>query len=998
MMQNLSIKVKLLIIVFTIISVITIFLTIQSVSTIKTLSNQNIEQFSKQIIDEKKLSLKNYVDMASGILEIYRKKVTKDTTKEELETIKKEAIKAMDAMTYGDNGYVFVWSYEGVPLAFHPRPDLIGKNLLELKGGDGRWVIKDHIANAKKSGGHYYIYKWRTIKGSKYQTKISYSFGVQDWGWFVGTGEYMAKEEVLIAKKKKELTVETNNLIMKIILNALIFIIIVGVIFYFILQKMITKPLEKLQNGLNNFFDFLQNKTKNIKPIVIDSQDEFGEMFNSINNNIGVSAKLHSEIHKLNKNLEEKIKERTLELYKQKDEFEAIYRGTKDALAILDMKSNFLAVNPAYLEMTGFTKDELLATSCLALTVENDIQSSKDAMKEVLEAGYIKNFEKACVIKNNKIIIINMSMSVLKNPDRILISVRDITKQKQNEELLQNTMDKAEEAVKIKSEFLANMSHEIRTPMNGIIGMSHLVLQTNLEDKQKNYIQKIDSSAKILLNIINDILDFSKIEAGKLEINKINFDMCNILEIIKNTLELKALEKALEFEIFCDDPKNSIFYGDNIRITQILINLTNNAIKFTNKGSVKVYISKQNNNIVRFQVIDTGIGLTKEEQSKLFQSFSQADGSTTRKYGGTGLGLSISKQLVELMNGEIWIESEVGVGSKFIFEIALNKGDKTKIKKSKEVDKTKITTLKDSKILLVEDNTINQEIIIGLLEDSQIEIDVANNGQEAVEKFNKNNYELILMDIQMPIMDGYEATKKIRENDKNIPIIALTANAMKEDIEKTKKAQMNEHLNKPIDVEKLYQTLLKYISKKINNTTEIKQTKDIDLPKFKNINIDRGMQHMANNQKLYLKILKTFYENYKNLSLDDLDNENLKRVLHTIKGLSANIGATKLHQITKELEKTYDKSLYDEFSKELNGIILDLELLPKNEQVTTTKQIVDEESIFQDLKNALKTRKIKQYNSIIEEMQNYELKEQELFEQIKQLVKDYKFKEALKLL
>ncbi len=241
--------------------------------------------------------------------------------------------------------------------------------------------------------------------------------------------------------------------------------------------------------------------------------------------------------------------------------------------------------------------------------------------------------------------------------------------------------DKAQKATKTKSQFLANMSHEIRTPMNGIIGMSHLALETSLNEKQKEYIQKINNSANSLLSIINDILDFSKIEAGKLDINKIDFEFKYLLQNISDVVKFKADEKGLDFEINYDE-KILYLHGDSLRISQILINLMNNAIKFTESGYIKVNIINTGiDNIYKFEVEDTGIGLTKEQISKLFQSFTQADGSTTRKYGGTGLGLSISKQLVELMGGKIWVESRYGVGSKFIFEIKLEEANRAEIPK-----------------------------------------------------------------------------------------------------------------------------------------------------------------------------------------------------------------------------------------------------------------------------------------------------------------------------
>ncbi|MCK5295138.1 MAG: response regulator, partial [Arcobacteraceae bacterium] len=434
------------------------------------------------------------------------------------------------------------------------------------------------------------------------------------------------------------------------------------------------------------------------------------------------------------------------------------------------------------------------------------------------------------------------------------------------------------------------------------------------------------------------------------------------------------------------------------------INLINNAIKFTHSGNVKLNISNINDTY-KFEIKDTGIGISKEQQSKLFKSFSQADASTTRKYGGTGLGLSISKQLVELMDGEIYCESELGNGSTFTFTVRLPKGDKNNIEYKQQIDISKITTLKNSNILLVEDNIINQEIILGILENSGINIDTANNGKEAVDMFSKNNYELILMDLQMPIMGGIEATQIIRttKNGKDIPIIALTANAMKEDVQRTKDAGMNEHLNKPIDVDKLYETLLKYISKKVDVVTKSLDKKDnINIPTFVNIDTTIGLSYMNENKELYLKILNDFKNNYSNCNLDNLDNSEFQRVTHTIKGLSANIGAVELNKISKELDKTQDKDLLPKFYSELNLVISELKSLLVDKKNNNLLELSDEKRVelFDKLKKALNSNRPKQYKPIIEEIEQYQLddKEEEFFNKIKSLVEKYKIADAIKLI
>ncbi len=558
----------------------------------------------------------------------------------------------------------------------------------------------------------------------------------------------------------------------------------------------------------------------------------------------------------------------------------------------------------------------------------------------------------------------------------------------------------ADESNKQKSEFLANMSHEIRTPMNGIIGMSYLTLQTSLDTKQKKYVKNIDSSAKLLLKIINDILDFSKIEAGKLKIEQVNFSLAQVVLDIENLNRPFALKKNTEIKFECIE-SDLTYYGDPLRVGQIITNLLNNAIKFTQDGKITLHVENLEDGILRVSIQDSGIGISQEQQEHLFDSFTQADGSTSRKYGGTGLGLSISKQLVELMDGKIWVESELGKGSTFIFEIKLAVVDNMALTQEKKAQESVFLSplFKENRILLVEDNLINQEILVGLLEDNNLIIDIANNGVEAIEMFKHHKYSLILMDIQMPIMDGYKASKKIRMIDKNIPIIALSANAMKEDVAKTLSLGMNEHLTKPIDIQKLYKVLQKYLPYEVQEKERVDELK---IPEFKNIDTTLGLKHLDGNKKLYLKILNNFKENYKALNLRELSDEEFKIATHTLKGLSANIGASTLHIVAKELDETGDRTQIPKLYQQLSLVLEELNSLAMPKRELNLKEIdrQDTQKLFAELKHALLSKRPVKYKSVIQEIECYRLEttEKELFRKIKSLTDRYKIDEALHLI
>ena len=438
---------------------------------------------------------------------------------------------------------------------------------------------------------------------------------------------------------------------------------------------------------------------------------------------------------------------------------------------------------------------------------------SKDGRKVCLKTNGIPLFDK----NGNLIGYLGVYKDITKEKLYEEELIKEIAERKKTEIKLIKTKEEAEAATFSKSLFLAKMSHEIRTPMNGIIGTIDILKDTILTGEQKDFLDIIDVSANNLLSIINDILDISKIEAGKVELENKNFNLYIIVDEIIKLLSFKASEKSLIIHKNISQEVPEFVIGDFVRLKQIIINLMNNAIKFTKKGSITLEIekTKQVNNKIHllFRIIDTGTGISEEGQKRLFQEFSQADISITRKYGGTGLGLIISKKLSKLMDGEIGVESKIGTGSTFWFTVVLETGSEIKKESEKKPMKEKQEISKKLSILVAEDNVINQKVAMINLKQLGHNVEIAVNGKMAVDMYNKNKYDLILMDIQMPVLDGIEATKEIRKIEKEnnvsdkIKIVAITANAMKEDKNKCLSAGMDDYITKPFKSEDMDRAL-----------------------------------------------------------------------------------------------------------------------------------------------------------------------------------------------
>jgi two-component system, sensor histidine kinase and response regulator len=759
------------------------------------------------------------------------------------------------------------------------------------------------------------------------------------------------------------------------------------------------------------------------------------------------------------------------ELKASEERFRRLFEDSADAMLLID-DSRFVECNAAAVAMLRMrSRDELLNHSPIDLSppIQADgtpsMEKAQILMAQVMERGSLR-FEWLHRRADGEVFPVEILLTTIEQHGRRLVHTvwRDITERKRAEEAVRAARQKAEEATQAKSDFLANMSHEIRTPMNGILGMAHLCMKTDLTPRQREYLQKIDRSAHSLLGIINDILDFSKIEAGKLTMERIGFGLEEVFENLTSVVGMRAHEKGLEvlFRIASETPLHLV--GDPLRLQQVLVNLCSNAVKFTEQGEVVVSVKPvridDGEVELEFAVSDTGIGMTPDQQARLFRPFTQADSSTTRKFGGTGLGLSISLRLVELMSGQLRLESEPGKGSTFRFtarfgcqdraarahhlaavdlrgtrvlviddnstsrqileemleamsfevtlatsareglaklttadasdpfqlvlidwempeldgltaawiireatslqqrpklilitaygsELMSNQAEQAGLvgvlvkpisnsslfntimhafisgapdddTQRRVADGERLVDLTGLRVLLVEDNEINRELASQLLRDVGVVVSTAQNGREAVQKVTTESFDGVLMDIQMPEMDGYQAARAIRAQSElaALPIIAMTANAMLVDRAKALDAGMNDHLPKPIDPGELYAAIKRWFkphalvsSPQSGRPPAAITDREVAIEYLDGIDLADGLKRVAGNRPLYRNLLLKFRQSQADAAseirqaLAAGDRQRAERVAHTIKGIAGSIGAKELQAAAAAVEQ-----------------------------------------------------------------------------------------------
>ena len=672
-----------------------------------------------------------------------------------------------------------------------------------------------------------------------------------------------------------------------------------------------------------------------------------------------LQTELHSQLRHRDESAHELARQRDLLnewLDRQGHQLDDVLATMADGAALLDATGSIEHANPAFVSLLGVTQ---APTPQSPRRFREWLQrpSWPSIMERLGREGRVSAEEFWLRNEQGQEVPVEASLSVIESDDarqplRVQMIVRDLRARRETERALIDAREAAEAATRAKSEFLANMSHEIRTPMNAILGFTELLLSTDLNARQRDFLSKTRSSAQTLLGVINDILDFSKIEAGKLELEVRPFLLDEVLSDVTSIIAVPASSKGLRFRLDTADDVPRELVGDALRLTQVLVNLCSNAVKFTQQGEVVVVTRRAQDSslppgrvALNFSVRDTGIGMSEQEQARLFKPFTQADTSTTRRYGGTGLGLVISRQIVHMMGGELAVRSAPGEGSDFHFDVHLGRAEQVMQAKPAPSDRMgdalaqARVALQGVRVLLVEDNPINQEVAREVLAAAGVNVSTADHGQAALTQLAQTDvapFDLVLMDVQMPGLDGYETTRRIRASRASwhaIPIIAMTAHATARDRTEAQEAGMNDYLTKPFEPATLLRTLMRWrpAHAKLEESGSATASTPggtggggggVPAPPHANTNgsngsasdalpgisKEAGMRFCAGREDLYRRVLRSFAQNWADViarmqrHLGHEDWSEAAGLIHTFKSDAATIGAEALAQCSRDLE------------------------------------------------------------------------------------------------
>ena len=626
---------------------------------------------------------------------------------------------------------------------------------------------------------------------------------------------------------------------------------------------------------------------------------------------------------------------------------------------------HIVQANSSLHEVFGYAEGELLQQSPFIWASEALTEEEVLDIRRQLHDGQTFRREVQVRRKNGSLFWASVSARAVSPGDLTqgtIWIIKDISPRLVAAAEMREARELAEKAARVKAEFLANMSHEIRTPMNAIIGMTHLVLATALDERQRDYLSKVQSSSHHLLGILDDILDFSKIEAGKLRLDLQDFSLDQLLREVTGLLQPKILAKGLELSLQVAPQVPDQLHGDPLRLRQILLNYLSNALKFTERGHIEVAVGLQASRAgelcLEFRVSDTGIGLSAEQCAQLFTSFQQADASTTRRYGGTGLGLAIAKQLATLMGGEVAVRSLPGQGSTFSFSAWLQPAWAPLHGEAQVVTPLIGEQLLGVRLLLVEDNELNQQVAAELLGAMGCQVDIAGNGREALECLDRQRYELVLMDMQMPVLDGLAATRELRRRPElaELPVVAMTANALREDREACLAAGMNDFISKPFEPQTLHTVLQRWLGQRRELPQAAQPAQALQLA---GVDVAAGLRRVLGNEALYRQLLGQFLVGQAALperlaqALATGDLALARHLAHGCKGVAATLGAEAVAQAAAALEQQLRGSataaqcepLLADLAAQLDPLLEQLRQLPAEVQEVASE--VDERQLQQ---------------------------------------------------